>query len=566
MSIQVPVKGTTGTALSFENLNVVFDTEFSEVHAVKGLTLEVFPGEVVALVGESGSGKSVTSTAAMGLLPSNANITGKALVGGVNVVGMPEAKMRKMRATEIAMVFQEPMTALNPVLTVERQLTESLELHGLAYGREATARAIELLEMVGIPEPAKRIKQYPHQFSGGQRQRIVIAMAISCDPKVIIADEPTTALDVTVQAEILDLLRELKDKLNTGILLITHNMGVVADLADRVAVMFRGSLVETGTVEQVLNAPQHPYTQKLLASVPRLEAVAVDGSWVAEPVAAVEPERKLVLEAKNLVLEYDMRGSKFRAVDDVSFEIARGEILGIVGESGSGKSTVAKAVLGLLPVASGRLAVQGSDLTKLRPKAARAVRAKMGVIFQDPAASLNPRFPIGDCITEPMVVHKVGSRAERVKRAKELLEAVHLPASVINRYPHELSGGQRQRVCIARALTLDPELLIADEPTSALDVSVQAAVLEMIQELQERYEFACLFVSHDLAVVDLLAHSVVVMKSGKAIEQGRVSDVLHAPKEEYTRKLLAAAPVPEPGEQAVRREARRLLMDLENGN
>ncbi|MFF5794027.1 ABC transporter ATP-binding protein [Paeniglutamicibacter sp. NPDC012692] len=566
MSIQAPVEAKSGTALSFENLNVVFDTEFSEVHAVKGLTLEVFPGEVVALVGESGSGKSVTSTAAMGLLPSNANITGKALVGGVNVVGLPEAKMRKMRATEIAMVFQEPMTALNPVLTVERQLTESLELHGLAYGKEATARAIELLEMVGIPEPAKRIKQYPHQFSGGQRQRIVIAMAISCDPKVIIADEPTTALDVTVQAEILDLLRELKDKLNTGILLITHNMGVVADLADRVAVMFRGSLVETGTVEQVLNAPQHPYTQKLLSSVPRLAAVDVDGGFVPEPADVVDPNRKLVLEAKNLVLEYDMRGSKFRAVDDVSFEIARGEILGIVGESGSGKSTVAKAVLGLLPVASGKLAVQGSDLTKLRPKAARAVRAKMGVIFQDPAASLNPRFPIGDCITEPMVVHKVGNRAERVKRATELLEAVHLPASVINRYPHELSGGQRQRVCIARALTLDPELLIADEPTSALDVSVQAAVLDMIQELQERYEFACLFVSHDLAVVDLLAHSVVVMKSGKAVEQGRVSDVLHAPQDEYTRKLLAAAPVPEPGEQAIRREARRLLMDMENGN
>ena len=565
MSIQAPVKAAPGTALSFENLNVVFDTEFSEVHAVKGLSLEVFPGEVVALVGESGSGKSVTSTAAMGLLPSNANITGKALVGGINVVGLPEAKMRKMRATEIAMVFQEPMTALNPVLTVERQLTESLELHGLAYGKEATARAIELLELVGIPDPAKRIKQYPHQFSGGQRQRIVIAMAISCDPKVIIADEPTTALDVTVQAEILDLLRELKDKLNTGILLITHNMGVVADLADRVAVMFRGSLVETGTVDQVLNAPQHPYTQKLLSSVPRLEAVDLEGGEAPAPAAAV-PERKLVLEARNLVLEYDMRGTKFRAVDDVSFEIARGEILGIVGESGSGKSTVAKAVLGLLPVASGKLAVQGTDLTKLRPKAARAVRAKMGVIFQDPAASLNPRFPIGDCITEPMVVHKVGSRAERTKRAIDLLEAVHLPASVINRYPHELSGGQRQRVCIARALTLDPELLIADEPTSALDVSVQAAVLDMIQELQERYEFACLFVSHDLAVVDLLAHSVVVMKSGKAIEQGRVKDVLHAPREDYTRKLLAAAPVPEPGEQALRREARRLLMDVEDGN
>ncbi|MDQ0094800.1 ABC transporter ATP-binding protein [Paeniglutamicibacter psychrophenolicus] len=564
MSIPTAHDGETATALSFQNLSVSFETEFADVHAVKGLSLEVYPGEVVALVGESGSGKSVTSTAAIGLLPPNAYITGKATVGGVNVVGLAESRMRKMRATDIAMVFQEPMTALNPVLTIERQLTESLELHGLAYGKDATARAIELLEMVGIPDPAKRIKQYPHQFSGGQRQRIVIAMAISCDPKVIIADEPTTALDVTVQAEILDLLRELKDKLNTGILLITHNMGVVADLADRVAVMFRGSLVETGTVDQVLNHPEHPYTQKLLASVPRLEAVDVTGTWEPEPADVLDPERKLVLEARNLVLEYDMRGSKFRAVDDVSFELARGEILGIVGESGSGKSTVAKAVLGLLPVASGVLAVQGTNLAALRPKAARAIRAKIGVIFQDPAASLNPRFPIGDCITEPMVVHKVGNRGERIKRAQELLDAVHLPRTVINRYPHELSGGQRQRICIARALTLDPELLIADEPTSALDVSVQAAVLEMIQELQERYAFACLFVSHDLAVVDLLAHSVVVMKDGKSVEQGRVSDVLHAPQHDYTRRLLAAAPVPEPREQAVRREARRLLMELEN--
>ena len=564
MSIASEQATKGSTALSFENLSVSFETEFADVHAVKGLSLEVYPGEVVALVGESGSGKSVTSTAAIGLLPPNAYITGKALVGGVNVVGMPESKLRKMRATDIAMVFQEPMTALNPVLTIERQLTESLELHGLAYGKDATARAIELLEMVGIPDPHKRIKQYPHQFSGGQRQRIVIAMAISCDPKVIIADEPTTALDVTVQAEILDLLRELKDKLNTGILLITHNMGVVADLADRVAVMFRGSLVETGTVEQVLNHPEHPYTQKLLASVPRLAVMDVSATGEPAPAEVVDPDRKLVLEAKNLVLEYDMRGSKFRAVDDVSFELGRGEILGIVGESGSGKSTVAKAVLGLLPVASGVLAVQGTNLAALRPKAARAIRAKIGVIFQDPAASLNPRFPIGDCITEPMVVHKVGNRASRTKRAQELLDAVHLPRTVMNRYPHELSGGQRQRICIARALTLDPELLIADEPTSALDVSVQAAVLEMIQELQESYEFACLFVSHDLAVVDLLAHNVVVMKDGKSVEQGRVTDVLHSPQHDYTRRLLAAAPVPEPGEQAERREARRLLMAMEN--
>ncbi|MET0977479.1 MAG: ATP-binding cassette domain-containing protein, partial [Paeniglutamicibacter terrestris] len=324
-----------------------------------------------------------------------------------------------------------------------------------------------------------------------------------------------------------------------------------------------GSLVETGTVDQVLNRPQHEYTKKLLASVPRLAAVDVTGTWTPAPSDPVSLDRELVLEAKNLVLEYDMRGTKFRAVDDLSFELERGKILGIVGESGSGKSTVAKAVLGLLPVASGVLAVQGTNLASLRPKESRAIRSKIGVIFQDPAASLNPRFPIGDCITEPMVVHKVGTRAERIKRAEELLDAVHLPRTVINRYPHELSGGQRQRICIARALTLDPELLIADEPTSALDVSVQAAVLEMIQELQSRYEFACLFVSHDLAVVDLLAHHVVVMKDGKAVEQGRVSDVLHSPQHDYTRKLLAAAPVPEPREQAERREARRLLLSAE---
>lgn len=551
-------EATENYALSFNDLKVTFETAGPDVHAVKGLSLSVRPGEVVALVGESGSGKSVTSTAAMGLLPSNANVTGEAKVGNINVVGLDAGKMRKMRATDIAMVFQEPMTALNPVLTIERQLTEALELHGLAYGKEATERAIELLSMVGIPEPAKRIKQYPHQFSGGQRQRIVIAMAISCDPKVIIADEPTTALDVTVQAEILDLLRELKDRLNTGILLITHNMGVVADMADQVAVMFQGELVETGDVQQVLLHPQHEYTQRLLSSVPRLSPISVKED--APQVVASDPsKRELVLEAKDLVLEYDMRGTIFRAVDNVSFDIAKGEVLGIVGESGSGKSTIAKAVLGLLPVASGTLSVKGHDLPKLSTRQAREVRKSIGVIFQDPAASLNPRFPISECIIEPMVVHKVGSKAERIKRAQELLDAVKLPRNVINRYPHELSGGQRQRVCIARALTLNPELLIADEPTSALDVSVQALVLEMLQDLQRDFNFACLFVSHDLAVVDMLADSVVVMQSGKAVEQGLVDTVLHAPTHDYTRRLLAAAPVPDPIQQAVRREAWRLL-------
>ena len=550
-------------ALSFKDLKVTFETESRDVHAVKGLSLEVRPGEVVALVGESGSGKSVTSTAAMGLLPGNANVSGAARVGNVNVVGLDQGRIRKMRATDIAMVFQEPMTALNPVLTVERQLTEALELHGIAYGKEATARAVELLSMVGIPDPERRIHQYPHQFSGGQRQRIVIAMAISCDPKVIIADEPTTALDVTVQAEILDLLRELKDRLNTGILLITHNMGVVADMADRVAVMFQGNLVETGTVDQVLLSPRHEYTQRLLAAVPKLREFSLNGtgSHAAETHASqgAQPGRELVLEAKDLVLEYDMRGTKYRAVEGVSFDIAKGEVLGIVGESGSGKSTVAKAVLGLLPVAEGSLLVQGNNLPKLSPRQAREVRKSIGVIFQDPAASLNPRFPIGECITEPMVVHKVGNKASRIKRAQELLDAVKLPRNVINRYPHELSGGQRQRICIARALTLSPQLLIADEPTSALDVSVQAVVLEMLQDLQRDFNFACLFVSHDLAVVDMLADSVVVMQNGKAVEQGRVTDVLHAPQHDYTRRLLAAAPVPDPHQQAERRAAWRIL-------
>ncbi|GHD03871.1 ABC transporter ATP-binding protein [Zhihengliuella salsuginis] len=557
--MKTPSENPAAPVLSFADLSVTFDTEFGDVDAVKKLSLDVKPGEVVALVGESGSGKSVTSTAAMGLLPHNAHITGAASVGESNVVGLPEEQVRRLRATNVAMVFQEPMTALNPVLSVERQMTEALELHDLAYGQDAVDRAVELLEQVGIPDPKRRIKQYPHQFSGGQRQRIVIAMAISCNPDIIIADEPTTALDVTVQAEILDLLRRLKDDLGTGILLITHNMGVVADMADRVAVMFRGDLVETGTVEDVLTKPQHPYTQKLLEAVPRLrhadEALASAGRS-----GAAEADRRLVLEAKNLVLEYDMRGHKFRAVEDVSFDVASNEILGIVGESGSGKSTIAKAVLGLLPVASGTLSVQGEDLVTLPPKKAKAVRRRIGVVFQDPAASLNPRFPIGDCITEPMVIHRVGTRKERLDRAAELLDAVRLPRTVLNRYPHELSGGQRQRISIARALTLKPELLIADEPTSALDVSVQASVLEMIAELQAEYEFACLFVSHDLAVVDLLAHHVVVMKDGRTVEQGPTSTVLHAPQEDYTKRLLAAAPVPHPGEQRDRREARRKLL------
>ena len=541
--------------LSFRDVDVRFATEFGSVHAVKGVTFDVKPGEVVALVGESGSGKSVTSSTAMGLLPPTADITGSVKLAGREVLTMTPGQLRGIRGDDVAMVFQEPMTALNPVLTVGDQLTEALQVHGLAYGTEAEKRAVELLTMVGIPDAANRLKQYPHQFSGGQRQRIVIAMAISCSPKVIIADEPTTALDVTVQAEILELLRSLKNKMNTGILLITHNMGVVADMADRVCVMLHGEMVETGPVHQVLQHPQHPYTQKLLAAVPRLGAV----KEVAEPtpVTATQTTAKYAIEAEDLCIEYNHRGKRNRVVHDVSFSVAPGEILGLVGESGSGKSTIAKCVLGLLPVASGALRIYGDDLATMRGADQRAMRKRVGVVFQDPAASLDPRFPIGDVITEPMVVHGVGDRRSRLARAEELLDAVKLPRSVVNRYPHELSGGQRQRVSIARALTLDPEVLIADEPTSALDVSVQAAVLDMFAELQQRYEFACLFVSHDLAVVDMLAHKVLVLKDGRQVEQGPTGEVLHHPREEYTRRLLAAAPVPDPDLQAERRQERR---------
>ena len=552
------VSGSEHAVLQFDELDVTFRTEFGTVHAVKGINLEVKAGEVVALVGESGSGKSVTATTALGLLPNTATIHGATRVEGAAIGNLDGKALRRLRGAQVAMVFQEPMTALNPVITVGEQLTESLELHHIAFGREAWARAIELLRAVGIPEPERRVKEFPHELSGGMRQRVVIAMALSCDPAVIIADEPTTALDVTVQADILDLLRSLKDKINTGILLITHNMGVVADMADRVAVMFKGNIVESGTAEQVLLHPIHPYTKKLLDAVPHLGEG--HGQFGVAPVLD-ETVTERVLDINNLVVEYRRSGKKpFRAVDDISFDVRKGEIVGLVGESGSGKSTVGRALLGLIASESGEVRLFGEDLLALRKSEQKALRKRIGVIFQDPAASLNPRLPIGDIVGEPLSVHKVGTKPERQARVLELLEAVELPKSVYNRYPHELSGGQRQRVSLARALSLRPDLLIADEPTSALDVSVQASVLAMFTELQREFGFACLFISHDLAVVDSLAHRVAVMRLGKIVEQGNREDVLLNPREEYTRRLLAAAPVPDPIEQKKRREERYALL------
>lgn len=560
----------TDKALQFQDVKVSFATEFGTVDAVKGVSFDVGPGEVVAVVGESGSGKSVTSSTAMGLTAENATIDGQVFLDGRNITEMMPSALRGLRGNDISMVFQEPMTALNPVLKVSDQLTEIFQIHGKAFGDEALSKSIELLKAVGIPDAETRIHEYPHQFSGGQRQRIVIALAVANNPKVIIADEPTTALDVTVQAEILDLLRRLKDESNTAILLITHNMGVVADMADRVVVMFQGEVVEQGEVKQILRSPNHPYTKRLLDAMPELRSATsveeqeqIRAEGIAQQRAQDEetaPEGGYALQGKDLALAYKFRGKSNRVVEGVNFAVKRGEILGLVGESGSGKSTIAKAVLGLLEVDGGELLVRGKNLPALPPKDRRALRREIGVVFQDPAASLDPRFPIGDVITEPMVVHKVGTAKERTARAKELLDAVKLPADVINRYPHELSGGQRQRISIARAMSLSPSILIADEPTSALDVSVQARVLEMFAELQQQFEFACLFVTHDLAVVDQLADQIMVLEKGRVVEYGRKDQILRAPQEDYTKRLLAAAPVPDPELQAQRRKDRRELL------
>ena len=561
----IPPTQETESVLQFQELDVNFRTEFGRVHAVKGVSLAVRPGEVVALVGESGSGKSVTATTALGLLPKTARITGETMVADKAISKLTPRQLRGLRGNRVAMVFQEPMTALNPVIKIGEQLTESMEVHNVAHGAEAWQKAIDLLNAVGIPNAERRVKQYPHELSGGMRQRVVIAMALACDPEVIIADEPTTALDVTVQADILDLLRSLKEKLNTGILLITHNMGVVADMADRVAVMFKGNIVERGTVEEVLLKPQHPYTKKLLAAVPHLgEGHGQFGSAPRE----VPGDAESALEVNELVVEYKRAGRKpFRAVDGVTFDVKRGEIVGLVGESGSGKSTIGRVLLGLIPSAGGNVKVLGQELVQghgrrkvSQGKSLKGLRRRVGVIFQDPAASLNPRLPVGDVISEPLEVHRIGNKASRQKRVYELLEAVELPRSAFNRYPHELSGGQRQRVSIARALSLSPDLLVADEPTSALDVSVQAQVLGMLTDLQRDFGFACLFISHDLAVIDSLAHRVVVMQYGKIVEKGDRQRVLLDPQEEYTKRLLAAAPVPDPIEQRRRREERHRLL------
>ncbi|MEV8215472.1 ABC transporter ATP-binding protein [Leifsonia sp. NPDC077715] len=553
--------------VQIDDLSVSFATDAGVVKAVDGVSLNVAPGEVLAIVGESGSGKTVTAKTILGLLPETATASGAVVLRSkdgatqADIVSIDKRRLREVRGTDVAMVFQEPSTALNPVYPVGWQIAEGLRAHGKLSKKEAQAKAIEILERVGIPEPEKRVKYYPHQFSGGQKQRIVIAMALVLNPGLIVADEPTTALDVTVQAEILDLLRRCRDEFGAAIVLITHNMGVVADLADRVAVMYQGKVVEQADVHTLFASPKAEYTQKLLAAVPKIGqgAVATQERAIAR---AERPQLAPVVRARDLRIQYPGRLGRpgFVAVDGVSFEIRPGEVLGLVGESGSGKTTIGRAIAGLNRVTGGSLEVLGVEMNGVRERQFRGVRSDIGFVFQDPASSFNPLLTIAECVAEPLVVHgRASSPGEARKRVDELLEAVQLPRAYGDRFPHELSGGQRQRASLARALALEPTLLIADEPTSALDVSVQARVLELFSDLQNEFGFASLFISHDLAVVDLLADRIAVLHRGRLVEEGTGAEVLGNPREPYTQRLLASLPVPDPAEQADRREELRKL-------
>ncbi|WP_341257132.1 MULTISPECIES: ABC transporter ATP-binding protein [Gordonia] len=526
--------------LDVTNLHVRFDYPRP---AVAGISLHVDAGEIVALVGESGSGKTMTARAAIGLLPENAVSTGSVKVDGIEVLDLDERGWTAVRGSRVAMVFQEPQTALNPVQTVGWQLRQALTRHGSLSRSEARRRAVELLELVEIPDPQTRVGYYPHQLSGGQKQRVVIALALAGDPALLLADEPTTALDVSVQRDILDLLVRLRDRTGAGILLITHNLGVVAEIADRVVVVQLGETIETADVHSLFAAPREPYTRQLLASVPRLHPGSVE-EVDPQPTEVDAP----VLEINAVTVRHPGRfgTAPHTALSEVTLDVAPGEVLGVVGESGSGKTTLGRAIGGLLPIAEGRIFIDGEDVSTLSGAALRAVRRRIAFVPQDPTASLNPRFTVAESIREPLDIGRIGDRSSRARRVAELLDAVQLPTSFATRLPHELSGGQRQRVALARALSANPELLIADEPTSALDVSVQARVLELFADLQSEFGFAALFISHDLAVVRQVADRVAVLKAGRLVETGWADELFNAPVTDYTRLLVDAVPVPDP--------------------
>lgn len=554
-----------------KDLSVSFITDAESIKAVDGVSFTIPRGTVVGVVGESGSGKSVTARSIIKLLPETATTSGAVMLskrdgtGELDVLSLSGEDLQRMRGSEAAMVFQEPNSVLNPVYTIGWQIEEGLRAHGMKDKKQLRAKAIDILKKVGIPDAETRVDYYPHQFSGGQKQRIVIAMALVLNPGLILADEPTTALDVTVQAEILDLLRLAKDEFGASVLIITHNMGVIADLADQVVVMYRGHVVEQGDVEQVFYHPNHDYTKRLLASVPRIgqqlvvrdldgRVIEREDDWRDQPIA---------VEAKGLTITYPghLMQPDFVAVDGIDFTIRRSEVLGLVGESGSGKSTTGRAIAGLQKVSGGSLKVLGVEMNGVKERDFKPKRADIGFVFQDPGSSFNPLMTIAQNVAEPLIVHgKYRDVAEAREYVGDLLEMVQLPRVYMNRFPHELSGGQRQRASLARALALKPSLLIADEPTSALDVSVQAKVLELFKRLQAEIGFACLFITHDLAVVDMLADRVMVMHKGRIVEHGDTEDIMQHPQDPYTRKLLASLPVPDPREQRAHREQLHALL------
>ena len=544
------------------NLQVEFKTKDLLVEAVRGVSLNINPGETVGLVGESGSGKSVVALSIMGLIPEPPGRIkgGEILLEGENLLKYSEQQIRKIRGNRISMIFQEPMTSLNPVFTIGYQIGEALILHQNMTKKEARERTIDLLDEVGIVRPSKRIDAYPHEMSGGQRQRVMIAMAIACQPDLLIADEPTTALDVTIQKQILEILQELQDKLKMSMLFISHDLGIISQITKKVLVMHKGKIVEQGNTSDIFNNPQHLYTKGLVACRPTLDVKTsrlpvisdfLDGKNLSMPLKETKKsEMEILLEVKNLKKYFPLEKSFFgkvntwiKAVDDVSFKIRRGDTLGLVGESGCGKTTLGRAILRLIEPSSGSVIYNNINLQNLDGKKLKAMRRKVQIIFQDPYASLNPRMTIGSSIMEPMIIHNLySSKDERISKVEALMKQVGLNKNMRNRYPHEFSGGQRQRICIARTIAVQPEFIICDESVSSLDVSIQAQILNLLKDLQDELNLTYIFISHDLTVVKFISDYVAVMNQGKIVEMNDSEEIYRAPKDFYTKKLIDAIP------------------------